>query len=404
MKRWFLWPLAGLLPGALVGTSIGLFEAAQNRYFELGMPYNALTTVRGIANDRAVTFVVLATIAGFLSFLIHRMPPALRRILFRIAIAVIVAATFWLTAQFLRTLEWYPPIRSFTGLAAAMVLLVLFSLLAWSLLRHASRIYGALFDGMSSLSGLRPAAAACLILLIVNGSWATMRSRQDNAGWNVLLLTIDTLRADHLGCYGYVRDTSPAIDRFARESVLFETAIAQWPMTSPSFAAILTGQYGNTNGLMRKTRQAIARTPVLLAETLRERGWRTSAIITNGNLSKQFQFDQGFDEYRQLWDDVPDADAGRVTNETIEWLDRTRSDGKFFLWLLYLDPHSRYQPPAAFHDLYLDDEHYEGGRELRFSESAVAGIRDRARLGDETDLDYYVAQYDSEIRFLDSEL
>ena len=113
---------------------------------------------------------------------------------------------------------------------------------------------------------------------------------------NVILVVIDTLRADHLSCYGYPRATSPWIDRLAAEGALFEHAIVQKPSTTPSVATILSGLYPFTHGLYT-VRDWLPDSVLTLPEMLRARGMRTGGVVTNVNLSRAFNFQQGFDDY-----------------------------------------------------------------------------------------------------------
>ena len=121
-----------------------------------------------------------------------------------------------------------------------------------------------------------------------------------NAGINVLLITVDTLRADHLSAYGYPRITSPRIDELASKGVLFETAFTYWPKTRGSFAALFTGLYASQHGLTVRNRD-LPDFNQTLAETLQEAGYRTGAALDNGNLDQALGFAQGFETYEQTW-------------------------------------------------------------------------------------------------------
>jgi predicted AlkP superfamily pyrophosphatase or phosphodiesterase len=113
---------------------------------------------------------------------------------------------------------------------------------------------------------------------------------------NLILISIDTLRADHLGVYGYSRDTSPNLDRLARESTVFRQAVAQAPHTAPSHASLLTSLYYSVHQLSGEGDRLPAwRTT--LAELLRDRGFATWAFVDGGKLRRAFGLDQGFDVY-----------------------------------------------------------------------------------------------------------
>ena len=176
----------------------------------------------------------------------------------------------------------------------------------------------------------------------------------------VLLLTIDTLRADHMGAYGYARATTPRLDRLAGEGSLFRNAWAHAPSTRYSIPAILTGRYpldvlyadipGQWPGL--------ADDNVTIAEVLRGRGRATGAVLNYWYFEKRRRMDQGFDEYdntnARLHKGIAGEGPARTrgtssreqTDKAIALLDRL-SAGPFFLWVHYYDPHADYEPPAG---------------------------------------------------------
>src|SRR5260221_2167888 len=158
---------------------------------------------------------------------------------------------------------------------------------------------------------------------------------------NVLLITIDTLRADHLGCYGYGKPTSPRIDRLALEGALFTRVTTSLPRTTQSLASILTGRFPKGHGA-RGLFSSLSSTNLTLAEILREQGYATGAVVSNLFLRPGRGFEQGFASY----DNPPsrfDCDsAGQVSEEAIRWLRRLPSGKRWFLWVHYLDPHWTY--------------------------------------------------------------
>ena len=113
---------------------------------------------------------------------------------------------------------------------------------------------------------------------------------------NVLLVVVDTLRADHLGCYGHFRPTSPAIDALAADAVRFEHAYSTSPWTMPSVASILTGQYPSSHGLW-KTFRPLSEHSVTLAEIFAEQGYRTAGVISQIGVGPLFGFHQGFERF-----------------------------------------------------------------------------------------------------------
>jgi len=164
---------------------------------------------------------------------------------------------------------------------------------------------------------------------------------------NVLLITIDTLRADRLGCYGYARPTTPHIDRLAGQGALFERMYTTLPRTTQSVATILTGRYPKSHGA-RGLFSKLSPANLTLAEILRDGGYDTAAFVSNLFLRPGQGFEQGFDRYdnpQARWDG---DSAGPVSAGALDWL-RGRGGGRpFFLWVHYLDPHWTYRPTPPF--------------------------------------------------------
>ncbi|MCC7542567.1 MAG: flippase-like domain-containing protein [Deltaproteobacteria bacterium] len=208
------------------------------------------------------------------------------------------------------------------------------------------------------------------------GDTAGHRAARAPAGApNVLLIMVDTVRADHLPPYGYTKGRTPNLDAFARESVRFDQAFAQASWTRPSVASILTGRMPASHRTMFKG-DALPTEIDTLAESLQRGGYATAGLVTNYNIAPFFRFDQGFDEYRYLepdlvlWAGDTEAklalvsagrvvieraraalgrtshstyyrDAPEVNSEVTRWLDRA-PDAPWFLFVSYMDPHDPY--------------------------------------------------------------
>jgi arylsulfatase A-like enzyme len=139
-------------------------------------------------------------------------------------------------------------------------------------------------------------AAGVLVFL-----WWARRSESSSVR-NVLLISIDTCRADHLGCYGYGRDTTPHIDQLAREGILFENAVSPVPMTLPAHSSMLCGTNPPHHGVHTNLDQRLGPSNVTLAEILRDRGFVTGAVVSAFVLDSQFGLDQGFETYDDQFD------------------------------------------------------------------------------------------------------
>ena len=164
---------------------------------------------------------------------------------------------------------------------------------------------------------------------------------------DVLLITVDTLRADRLGCYGYTRATSPHIDRLAARGVLFERAFTTLPRTTQSVASIMTGRYPKAHGA-RGLFSTLSPANLTVAEILREGGYDTAAFTSNLFLRPGQGFEQGFDRFDNPARRWEGNSAGAITRAAVEWLRSRPTNRPFFLWVHYLDPHWTYRPAPPF--------------------------------------------------------
>ena len=168
---------------------------------------------------------------------------------------------------------------------------------------------------------------------------------------NILLYVVDTLRADHLGLYGYPKPVSPELDRFAGEATVFDNAVAQSSWTRAAMASIFTGLWPlkhATNG----RRDVLDPNATTLAEILDEAGYYTVAKVRNWNVFPVFGFRQGFQEFRR----IREGKADRLNRLVEAWLTSRPDDRPFFLWVHTVDPHEPYRPPAATRELFMEDD------------------------------------------------
>ncbi|MEM7481021.1 MAG: sulfatase [Acidobacteriota bacterium] len=237
---------------------------------------------------------------------------------------------------------------------------------------------------------------------------------------NILLVTVDTLRADHLSAYGYPRETSPVIDRLAAEGVRFDQPAVQWPKTGPSMASMFTATYPKDNGIVRRIGQPLPCRFEMLAETLQRAGYQTHAVVANAALASDFYFDQGFDTYIETWKLDPPEDgsdpnrAEAVTQLALGLLDRIESekneDGQtkpYFLWVHYLDPHAPYVPPGEWRDGFQDDEYFDPTERITIADKPrqqMTGIGRDQVLDGRDELAFYRARYDAEIFYTDFQI
>lgn len=228
---------------------------------------------------------------------------------------------------------------------------------------------------------------------------------------NIVVITIDALRADHLGVYGYPRPTSPSIDAFAREAVVVTDAISQAPYTKASIASMLSGLFPTAHKAFTTTvafstamrgsagSGTVPFTDVLsndirtLPETLKAGGYRTIGLTTNPTLLADFGFAQGFDLFRFIADEGQFASAKYVLAQAIELL-QAQGDAPVFLWVHLIEPHSPYAPSEPYRSLFPPE------RPARLIEDAA--IPSWIQIDGSRDLNLYLARYDGEIREADA--
>ncbi|MBN2475881.1 MAG: sulfatase-like hydrolase/transferase, partial [Pirellulales bacterium] len=204
----------------------------------------------------------------------------------------------------------------------------------------------------------------------------------NDAGPNVLLVSIDTCRADHLSCYGYKRPTTPNVDAVAHDGAMFKTAISPVPLTTPAHSSMLTGVYPPTHGVRLNTYDRLADSNVTLAEILREAGYQTAAFVGAFPLDSRFGLNQGFDTFdgRFAEDEnkvIFSHRAGeKVNRPALAWLD-DHATRPFFLFLHYFDPHLPYEPHPPHTSPYADDP-YAG--EIAYVDHCIGRVLDRLRV------------------------
>ncbi len=248
-------------------------------------------------------------------------------------------------------------------------------------------------------SGTRRASLVAVVLaaaLVVWAGWHFLRRRpQEAAGQgnppaaaagghagingirNVLLVSIDTCRADHLGCYGYKRPTTPNIDAVAQDGTIFKMALTPVPVTTPAHSSMFTGTYPPTHGVRLNTYDRLADSNVTLAKLLRDAGYQTAAFVGGFPLDSRFGLNQGFDTYdgRFTEKNLSKRAAEDVSRPALAWLE---DHGKqpFFLFLHYYDAHYPYEPHPADTAPYADDP-YAG--EIAYIDHCIGRVLDRLR-------------------------
>ena len=176
------------------------------------------------------------------------------------------------------------------------------------------------------------------------------------AKYNVVLITIGTLRADHLSCYGYHRNTSPHIDELAKKGILFEQAISHANWTLPSHASILTSKYV-WNHWVDSRDKSLAHEEITLAEIMKKYWCKTAAFVGGLDLVSNHGLNQGFDLYYDETGDEPMGSFKDIIPKAIQWL-RKNKNKRFFLYIHGYDPHPPYSTPDPYRSLFTSD--YDG--------------------------------------------
>jgi len=216
--------------------------------------------------------------------------------------------------------------------------------------------------------------------------------RAYRASKGVVLISIDTLRRDHLSLYGYPRRTTPGLEALARESLVFEDAVSTSSWTLPAHASLLTSTLPSVHGAT-SSKAGLSPEWLGLPRLLGDAGYFTQAMVTHVYLSKEYGFGEGFDRHRYF----PETRAEEVTDQAIRFLE-ARGDSDFFLFLHYYDPHWHYDPPAPYDRAF--DPAYQGeatGVWWDFKELGADSI-------DPRDLHHIRALYDGEILYTDRQV
>jgi arylsulfatase A-like enzyme/Flp pilus assembly protein TadD len=220
----------------------------------------------------------------------------------------------------------------------------------------------------------------CAFLLVATSVFAcAQRSTEAKPSPNVVFITIDTLRPDHLGCYGYKQIRTPNIDALASEGVRFERAYTPVPVTLPAHTVILTGTYPMLSGMHDFSGNKLNLSQLTLASVLKQHGYATGAVIGSAVLDSRFGLNQGFDFYYDHFDfnrlqesnlEEMKRQGGAVTDTALDWLGKNHQN-KFFLWMHLYDPHYPYRPPTPYSEQYKDRP-YDG--EIAFADAQIGRL------------------------------
>ena len=252
---------------------------------------------------------------------------------------------------------------------------------------------------------------------------------------NIILIVLDTVRADHLSCYDYSRETSPNLDKFCHEAMKFEYCYSTTNWTPPAHASLFTGKFVKSHGSHHPTMNLLkniklsgeitcfplGHDEVTLAEILQEKGYQTSAFVANNAVTRYFGLHQGFDIwynhkpliyepivysifkkfklYNYIFERIfiPYRIAENINKIVFRWINK-RSDKPFFLFINYNDAHDPYLPPPPYNTKFK-------GKIENFDYNALYDkVRNQEKIITESEIEHIASQYDGEIAYLDSQL
>jgi arylsulfatase A-like enzyme len=237
----------------------------------------------------------------------------------------------------------------------------------------------------------------------------TQRLRRDGSGecldCNVIFVSIETLRADHMSIYGYERQTTHNLERFFEDKTVFDNAMSPSPCTRPAVLQYLTGKFKHGNGRDK------------LPEVLRKAGYYTAAVVSQHHFGfkekPNREYSEGFDYFDVQSKDkinqhnLTNRTAKELTDNAINWLENRRDNGKFFLWLHYFDPHDPYEPPEEFRLAQYNGKSDRTGdvrTYLRKGSGKNEHWTKAGRIFNRGDIQHFISLYDGEIAYIDSEV
>lgn len=395
----FIGVVFGLLRGALV--------CLENGYIWGGNIVNAFVVFEKTINKSLLFPLIVGVAAGVYTQIIVRIPAHATSqrnesslytssLLVLILLAVVYLLD-WRARALENAIRAGPLLTS--GVSFAVVSIIVFPLLVplilsvASLMTFASRV---LSHAAARASRGSTAGSACLLIgvLVLNLIVPATVIGPDNGRPNVIIVTVDSLRADHMGVYGYQKNTTPFLDDFMANATVYTNAVTPEPLTGPAHASLLTGLHPLRHKAARNGWVFESRVPTI-AELLVENGYYTQAFVSVFHLDTHLGFGQGFIGFSGVDRLQSEQSSTQVTDKTIEWLSTAKEP--FLVWVHYWDPHHPYTPEERF-DVFADPG-YEG---LIAWHDTVEGRVDPTL--SEEDHARIISLYDGEIRYTDAQL
>ena len=368
----------GLNIGFIIGIVKGVSLAYSNRYFQSSLHNLALGIIQLTLNSVILKSVIIAIVPVlFITILVSIIKTYRER-----GLVLISSLTILLyIASFRR-------INPFNYLLFILILYGLFYPISISVRLREK------FSFLNKIANGKLVLVPIILIFICNGFIYSYRLINRSKRPNIILISIDALRADHLSCYGYHRNTSPNIDKLASQGVLFKNAFSQATWTLPSHISIFLSQYPWTHKVVGPGKR-IGKSSVTLAEILKNQNYITAGFVGAPFISLTYGFDQGFDflfDRPKTWHTIKFH-----KDNLFRWLEKVK-DKKFFLFLHTYDVHSPYDPPMPYRALYIGD--YSDQRCLN---KLVDYELTALNLSPE-EINYMIALYDAGINYVDDEI
>ncbi len=396
-----------LAVGVVYGVTWGVLICLENDYVGRGYVANAFVVLEQTINKSVVFPLIIGVLAGVYAKLIERLPSRAdsqrdESRLYTSSFIVLIALAFvylldWRARALENAIRAGPLLT--TGVSFGIASLVLLPVLIPLVAAVASLMTAAtpsLFTAAARVGRFATVGSAGLLfcVLALNLVVPSAFIAPGTGRPNVIIVTVDSLRADHVGAYGYGKNTTPFLDAFMANATVYTNAVTPEPLTGPAHASLLTGLHPLQHQAARNGWVVDAQ-KVTLAEALLEQGYLTQAFVSVFHLDTHLGFGQGFLGFSGVDRLQSEQSSARVTDKTLAWMRTAREP--FLLWVHYWDPHHPYAPEERF-DVFADPD-YEGPIDWH---DTVEGRIDPA-LSPE-DHGRITSLYDGEIRYTDAQI
>jgi arylsulfatase len=391
------------LSSLLLGGAAGIASVAGNGFLGHGQYYVALDELRQVLGR--MLYVLGASGAVFAAVLLavrHSARKPWRAGVLLAALALLYLVIDRFDADYMANLVWSEASLA-ERLGVTLLLLV-------SLDLALGRRWGGRLLEAAAPRAVTAVLGTVVALNVAGWGWYAklQRDLREADSPNVLIIAVDALRADHVSGLGYERLTTPFLDSLAARGTLFSQAVSNSNATRATVPSIFTMVHPSVHGVMAGTRSVLSSRFVTLAEILKNEGYSTQAYMPNPTLKRIFNFDQGFDVYDDRIMGLGRMErydsAVPINQRVVKWLDANPRT-PFFMYIHYVEPHMPYEPPPAYDRMFYGADAAARFRRISDRELELMKRKPGETLSVEIpDLNFYVAQYDAEIRYADDQV